>query len=217
MILAIYGSGGAGCELMEMIEAHQALNSRWDEIVFIDDVREEGHYRGHRTLTFDSFSKTIAPNAAEVIISVGEPKYRKILSDKVCGVGHPLSSVVHPFSQVGASAKIGCGVVVHAFVAITADVVIEDDVCVDPNSVIHHGSRVGRHSFVASGAIIAGNVDIGERVFVGAGAVIREKVKIGDGAVIGAGAVVVSDVEPATLVLGCPARASDHYRETVFG
>ena len=48
---------------------------------------------------------------------------------------------------------------------------------------------------------------IGNDVWIGAGAKIISGVTVGDGAVIAAGAVVVRDIEPFSIVAGCPARA----------
>ncbi len=47
---------------------------------------------------------------------------------------------------------------------------------------------------------------IGNDVWIGFGAIIMAGIKIGDGAVIGAGAVVTKDVEPYSVVAGCPAQ-----------
>lgn len=47
---------------------------------------------------------------------------------------------------------------------------------------------------------------IGSDVWIGSKAIIKSGVRIGIGAVIGAGAVVTKDIEPYTIVAGCPAR-----------
>jgi acetyltransferase-like isoleucine patch superfamily enzyme len=49
-------------------------------------------------------------------------------------------------------------------------------------------------------------VVVGDYVFIGANAVLMMGVTIGDRAVIAAGAVVTTDVAPATIVGGVPAR-----------
>lgn len=49
-------------------------------------------------------------------------------------------------------------------------------------------------------------VTIGNDVWIGEDVLIRGGVKIGDGAIIGMGAVVTKDVEPYTIVGGCPAK-----------
>jgi acetyltransferase-like isoleucine patch superfamily enzyme len=47
---------------------------------------------------------------------------------------------------------------------------------------------------------------VGNDVWIGRSAILMQGLTIGDGAVIGAGAVVTKDVEPYTIVAGCPAR-----------
>lgn len=47
---------------------------------------------------------------------------------------------------------------------------------------------------------------IGTHVLIFAGAIILPGLNLGDGCVVAAGAVVTRDVEPFTIVAGCPAR-----------
>ena len=49
-------------------------------------------------------------------------------------------------------------------------------------------------------------INIGHDVWIGTRVTIKGGLNIGDGAVIGAGSVVTHDVEPYTIVAGCPAR-----------
>jgi len=50
------------------------------------------------------------------------------------------------------------------------------------------------------------SISIGDHVWVGTGAIVLPGVTIGEGAVVAAGSVVKSDVPPATVVAGNPAR-----------
>ena len=47
---------------------------------------------------------------------------------------------------------------------------------------------------------------IGHDTWIGHGAIIMPEVTIGNGAIVGSGAVVSKDVEPYTIVVGCPAK-----------
>lgn len=47
---------------------------------------------------------------------------------------------------------------------------------------------------------------IGHDVWIGERAIIKQGVRIGDGAVVGMGSVVTKDVEPYSIVAGCPAK-----------
>jgi acetyltransferase-like isoleucine patch superfamily enzyme len=47
---------------------------------------------------------------------------------------------------------------------------------------------------------------IGHDVWIGANAILKQGVKIGIGAVVGMGSVVTKDIEPYSVVAGCPAK-----------
>ena len=47
---------------------------------------------------------------------------------------------------------------------------------------------------------------IGNDVWIGRGAIVKQGVKIGNCAIIGSGAVVTKDVEPYSIIGGCPAK-----------
>ena len=47
---------------------------------------------------------------------------------------------------------------------------------------------------------------IGNDVWIGAGAIINRGVTVGNGAVVGSGSVVTKNVDPYTIVAGCPAK-----------
>lgn len=47
---------------------------------------------------------------------------------------------------------------------------------------------------------------IGHDTWIGHGAIIMPEVTVGNGAIIGSGAVVTRDVEPYSIVVGCPAK-----------
>ena len=87
MKLAIYGTGGAGREMHELIVYCAALNKRWTEIVFIDDTKEAGVCYGARMFPFEAFQREFARDEIEAIIAVGEPG--------------PANTMITPSSQLG--------------------------------------------------------------------------------------------------------------------
>ncbi len=79
----------------------------------------------------------------------------------------------------------------------SAQIIIED-----------HAHVAYRVTFIAHGPPWPSGrpIHIESTAFVGACVVILPGVRIGRGAMVGAGSVVVHDVEPWTVVVGCPAR-----------
>ena len=53
MNIAIYGSGGAGKEVYDLLQETPEERTKWEEIVFIDDTAPSGEYWGCRRFTFE--------------------------------------------------------------------------------------------------------------------------------------------------------------------
>ena len=102
------------------------------------------------------------------------------------------------------SSKIG------AFCAISWSVSIGGAAHGYTNATIHGFTSCYDFGIISSGTkgydLYEKPVEIGNDVWIGTGACINRGVKIGNGAVVGANAVVTKDVEPYTIVAGCPAR-----------
>jgi len=125
-----------------------------------------------------------------------------------CTVG--AESRIGSFVEIQKGATVGkrCKISSHTFIC--EGVTVEDEVFVghgvvftndlDPRACNEDGSS----QTDADWAVIPTRVCRGASI--GSGAVILAGVTIGAGALVGAGAVVTKDVEPGTVVVGCPAR-----------
>ena len=205
MILGIYGTGGSGKELLEMVERFDELKNRWHEVVFIDDTREIGEFRGRRMMPLEEFSARFARDAAEIVIAVGEPYYRLRMAEKVSQAGFDLATIVHPMAHVSPSASLGKGVVVRLGSVVSADARVEDNVWIQTYVTIGHDVIVGANTQISSYVMLAGAVHVGRNVFIGIHAAVREEQEIGDDAIISMGAMVMSPVRAREVVAGSPA------------
>lgn len=92
--------------------------------------------------------------------------------------------------------------------------VVGEGTMIDMGAILGGRATVGKHCHVGAGAVLAGVIEpasatpviVEDNVLIGANAVVIEGCRIGHDAVVAAGAVVISDVEPNTVVAGCPAR-----------
>jgi UDP-2-acetamido-3-amino-2,3-dideoxy-glucuronate N-acetyltransferase len=125
-----------------------------------------------------------------------------------CVVGE--DTRVGAFVEIQAGAKIGarCKISSHTFIC--SGVTLEDEVFIghgvmftndlDPRATNEDGDP----QTDADWKLIPIRVCRGASI--GSGAVILPGVTIGEGALVGAGAVVTANIEPGTVVAGCPAR-----------
>jgi UDP-2-acetamido-3-amino-2,3-dideoxy-glucuronate N-acetyltransferase len=124
-----------------------------------------------------------------------------------CSIGD--DSRVGSFVEIQKNATVGarCKISSHTFIC--EGVTIEDEVFVGHgvmflNDLDPRATADGKPQTEADWSVVPTRVCKGASI--GSGAVILAGVTIGVGALVGAGAVVTKDVEPRTVVAGCPAR-----------
>lgn len=204
VILAIYGSGGLGREVLDVAVRRNALSHKWDRIVFIDDFAPPGHFYATERVSFDRLMQF--REEAECVIAVGEPSAREHLFDKLMSASIKLITLVDPSCVISSTANIGLGSVLMERVVVKADVTVADNVLLQPFANIGHDIVIGAHSVMSPYASPGGATVFGKRVFVGMHASILEGLSIGDDSIIGMGSAVFRDVPSGVTVLGNPAR-----------
>ena len=203
MILGIYGAGGAGREVKEIAE----MTNQWEELVFIDDTKEVGEFKGIKRMPFENFKTFYLPEDTEIIIALGEPQYKITLYNKVAEAGYSLANVIHPTAIINKSAIIGRGVIVKAGALVSSDAVVEDNVSLEEYSVIGHDTIIHTHAQISAFVVIAGHCEVGEGTYIGLSVPVKEKTKIGARTVVGMGSVVLRDLPENVIAIGNPARA----------
>ncbi len=139
-------------------------------------------------------------------VAIGRNAVRQAVFARLRGRGGVPLTVVHPRAQVSPHARVGEGSFIAAGCIMAPASAIGEGVIVNHAAVVDHDCQVGAYSHIAPHVTLGGNVCIGEGVLVGAAAVVLPGVTVGHGCTIGAGAVVVTDVPPATTVIGVPGR-----------
>ena len=72
MKIGIYGSGGLGREILNLVKQINANSSRWDEYIFIDDTKCDKECKGCKLLPLSSLASQYTPDQIEIVIAVGE-------------------------------------------------------------------------------------------------------------------------------------------------
>lgn len=206
MTLGIYGTGGSGRELLEMIEKNEELQSLWGEIVFIDDTKEEGTCNEKRMMPFERFSNLYTTEEAKVVVAIGEPYYREMLAKRVKDAGYKLDSVISPTADISKTATIGEGVVIKGSSIISAAARVSDNVWIQDYAIVGHDVIISPNCQISSFSLVAGRTIIEKNVYIGVSACIREDLKIGHDSIISMGAIVLKDVDAEKIAMGNPAR-----------
>ena len=204
MKLAIYGSGGSGQEIYDL--AVRCNSGKWSDIVFVDDFETNDHKYLAKVIRFDALLEN--KNEFEVAISLGEPRARKDLFEKLKSCGINLTKLIDPTAIISPSASLGEGVVVFEYSIVHCGVRIGRNCLIQPYTGLGHGTIVGDHCVFSAHFSPAGGCQFGDCVFCGMHSFIKEGLKIGNNAVIAMGAGVFQDVQENSVVVGYPARLS---------
>lgn len=206
MKLGVYGAGGLGRELFEIACRRNEASRLWSEIVFVDDVRDEGDYFGTQVINFDTLLRNKADY--ECVVAVGEPGARSALFQRLMDGGVKVTGLIDPTALISPSAKIGNGSIVCEFSTIHSGVEIGVNALIQPYCDVGHDIKVGNHTVLSPYCAPGGGTVFGERVFAGMQSTFLQKLTIGDDAIISMGSVVFRDVAAGTTVVGNPARVT---------
>ncbi|WKW44179.1 acetyltransferase [Kosakonia cowanii] len=202
MKLAIYGAGGLGREVYELVKQLNAAESRWSGVCFIDDINPHRQLKGQPVVTLQE----ISPEEYEVVVGVGEPNVRHQMAQKALNAGFRLATVIHPLARVSDDVTFGEGTIVCDRAYVSCDCTIGKNVYLQPNCNVGHDCVIGDDSIISAYANLGGNCLIGTRTYIGLNAAIRETTTIGDDTIISMGAIVFNDIGSSVIALGNPAR-----------
>jgi sugar O-acyltransferase (sialic acid O-acetyltransferase NeuD family) len=115
-------------------------------------------------------------------------------------------NLIHPFSFLTKSSKIGLGNLISSGVNINALTKIGKGCIINTGAIIEHECMIDDFVHIGPGAVLAGNVRIGSNTFIGANVAVRQGISIGENVVVGAGSVVVKNIPDNETWVGNPAK-----------
>ncbi len=206
--LIILGAGGNAYDVLDIVDAINAIAPTWTVAGFLDDSR---------TLGSECLGLTVLGGLGDAYRFAESMFINTIRNDRsfesmkeILGLTsldrEQFATLIHPASSVSARAALGRGVYVNYGASVGGGATLADHVSIGPGVIVGHDSVIEDHSILAAGAIVSGGVRIESSCYIGSGAMIRQQLHIGTGALVGLGAVVVKDVNPGTIVAGNPAR-----------
>ncbi|MCJ7696155.1 MAG: NeuD/PglB/VioB family sugar acetyltransferase [Anaerolineaceae bacterium] len=193
--LLIYGAGGHGRSLAEMI---QLLNA--DELAgFVDDNFLIGEpvlgipVLGGREDLKEIFGRgiTLAVNG---VGGISNPAIRLEVFSLLNDIGFYCPRVIHPKAFLEATAQLSDGVQVFPFAYVGSQTQIGFGSIINTGAIVSHDCILGELTNLSPGATLAGDVRVDDGALIGMRATINLGVSIGKGARIGNGATVKADV-----------------------
>jgi len=205
--IAIIGAGGFAREVLDIFDAVNAIEPRYEVLGFIVDPEygKPGEIVNGKPI-LGAFDWLAENNDVLCLCAVGAPEHRFKLVRRAIEVGARFCSVIHPSVIRSQWLEIGEGTIITAGCILTNQIKIGNHVHLNLDCTIGHDAVLHDYTTLAPGVHISGNVVLQEGCYIGTGANIIEKKTIGAWSIVGAGSTITKDVPPNTTVVGVPGR-----------
>ncbi|MFH1846207.1 MAG: acetyltransferase [Candidatus Omnitrophota bacterium] len=145
-------------------------------------------------------------NAFIAVGSVGDCTARKLIYEKIKGIGFDIPVIRHPKTVIAPDVELGEGSLIAASVTINSGTKIGKNAIINTSSSIDHDCRIGDFTHISPGTVLSGGVKIGDFSHIGAGSVINQVISIGDECIIGSGSVVTRGIPSGSKAFGSPCK-----------
>jgi sugar O-acyltransferase (sialic acid O-acetyltransferase NeuD family) len=192
--VVVFGAGGHGKTLIELIRAAGAL----DPVGVIDDSSSVSEVLGVPVIGSRKDLADIRGDgiglAVNAIGGITSMSARVEVSGLLTAAGFMMPVLIHPSAFVEASARVGPGsqVLSHSYVG--SDAVLADGVIVNTGAVVSHDCVLGSHANISPGCLLAGGITVGPRTLLGMGVTTYLGIDIGSDVRVGNGAALIANV-----------------------
>lgn len=204
---------GVGGSTPLFIELAEACGYKIVGLYHYNDERTGETEHGFSILgSFDDMLKSDI-KGKQFLLSQGDMKIRKNLTDKIKTVGGIIPTLIHPTAIVSRFANISDdGVCIGANCIIQADVAINAGVVIRDMALVCHQTTIGNYCFIGPKALVGAHIFVEDFAFIGQSSLlVSGKVRnVGGNTLVGAGAVVTKELPADVVVVGNPARIIPH-------
>lgn len=204
--IVIFGTGGFGREVHELIEDMNRLVATYQVVGFLDDEAANHGNAIHELPVLGDSSWLISHPGVRVVVGVGNPKSKFHIVSKVRSIGGQFESLIHPTARVGTRTQLGEGTIICSGNHLTTDIRIGSFVTLNLNDTVGHDTTIEDFVTCAPGVHLSGNVQVGAGTDIGTGAVIIQGISIGEWSILGAGSSVINPIPANVTAVGVPAK-----------
>lgn len=138
--------------------------------------------------------------------SVGDPKLRIKLFEKISEIGFKIPNIIDPSAIVSKNSELENGIFVGKRAVINAGARVKRGAIINTGAIIEHDCIIEDFVHIAPGAVLSGEVKVELNTHIGAGSIVKQQIKIGSNSIVGMGSIVLRDIEDNIVVYGNPCK-----------
>jgi sugar O-acyltransferase (sialic acid O-acetyltransferase NeuD family) len=204
--VVIYGAGGFGREVLEILKSQNNIEKRWVILGFVDDTISQGKLiNGFPVLgNIKWFSNN--HNNVGCLVAIGDPRSKYPIIKELKKYNVSFVNAIHPSVIMSDFVEIGNNVIICAGCILTVNIKLGSHIILNLCSTVGHDVIIEDYCSIMPSVKINGNSHIKEGAYLGSGATLIQNVSVGNWSIIGAGAVVVKDIPDNVTAIGMPAK-----------
>ena len=203
----IYGAGGLGREIKELLNDINSVSPQWNVLGFIDDGVRPGTMIDELSVLGDVHYFDGERGSLSVIFGLADCCIKASLYSRLSTSGKIVFPVIiHPSSYVSPTSQLEEGTVVGRFCSVSIDTHLGKCVFLNTRCDVGHDAKLGNFCSLMPSVNISGNVTVGEQTLIGVQSAVIQGVSIGSRVTVGMGSRVMADVPGDCTVMGYPAR-----------
>ncbi len=206
--IVIYGAGGLGREVAQLIENINKEKPVYEIVGFVSEG--DNFYEGQLINNYPWLGDEswLYKHKDDVVctVAIGNAGAKAKIQKRLLENGIKIETLIAPDAMIGTNTIIGTGCIICIKTAVSVNCEIGDGVLLNGNIMIGHDTRIGDYTTIMTSTDIGGYCEIGSEVNIGGHVFIVPHRKIGSNATIAAGSIVFTNVKKGTTVLGNPAK-----------
>ena len=200
-------------ELAQLAHYYFTNDSNYEVVAFTlnHDYIKSDRFLDLPIVPFEEIENVYPPDSFEMYIAIGYTNVSEMRKEKYFEAkakGFSLASYVSSKSTSWPSLKVGDNTFIMEDNTIMPFCEIGSNILIFVNNILSHHTVFKDHITITSHCAIGGNSIVEEQAFFGLNCTTRSNLTIGKGAIIGAAANVLKNVDPYSVMLGNPAKAS---------
>jgi sugar O-acyltransferase (sialic acid O-acetyltransferase NeuD family) len=209
--IILVGGGNQSHYTIDIIEKE----NNYKIIGIVDSIHDVGSIRfGYPILGRQNEIKKITEtyDIYGGVISIGDNWIRHIINEEITKQvpNFKFINAIHPSVIIGNNVEIGDGVVAMAGVIFNPKSKIGNHTFFATGAQIEHDCVISDYASVSAGTVLGGHVKIGKFSALTLGVTVLDRIEIGENTVVGSGSLVLKSIESNVLVYGNPAKIIRH-------
>lgn len=205
--IAIFGAGGQGREILQLLRQINAVQPQWECIGWLDDGLEKGEVIAGLPVLGGVAELNDWKEELAVAIAVAWPSTKAKIVSLIHNEKVVYPVLIHPEVRLEEEeVKLGEGTIVTQGCRFTVNIQVGRFVLLNLATILTHDVVIEDFCSIMPSVNVSGAVHVGRATYIGTGTQIIQLLTIGENTIIGAGSVVTKDIPANCTAVGVPAK-----------